>query len=145
MFSVLLSPLVQRLSFFRKRVFLFTVYIFVKKKKIYGPSVPKHLLYTKNQVYFHSVYKLDGVLLIGSYIQENTRIYGLLLAPAEGFSLRPSLFLSFGQKKGIIMLFYPIFGIFCCLVVTLKTFSSNLSNFEMNPKNPKKSKKHPEN
>ena len=50
------------------------------------------------------------------------RYVGLLLAPAEGFGLRPRLFL-------------PIFGIFWSPVITLVTFSSNISN------NKKKSKK----
>ena len=42
------------------------------------------------------------------------------------------------------MLFWHIFGILWCPVVSLVTFSSNLSNFERNPKktkNPKISKK----
>ena len=52
---------------------------------------------------------------------------GLLLAPAEGFGLRPRVFLPFGQKKNLIMLFWPIFGNFSCPVVTLVTFSSNLT------------------
>ena len=36
------------------------------------------------------------------------------------------------------MLFWPIFDNFWCPVVTLVAFSSNLSNFERNPKKPKK-------
>ena len=40
------------------------------------------------------------------------------------------------SKKKLILLFWPIFGIFWC-PVTLVTFSSNLSNFENYPKNPK--------
>ena len=51
----------------------------------------------------------------------------------------------FGRaKKELIMLIWPIFGIFWCLVVTLVPFSSNLRNFERNQKklkNPKKIKK----
>ena len=42
------------------------------------------------------------------------------------------------------MLFWPIFADFWCPVVTVVTFSSNLSNFGRNQKkkkNPKKSKK----
>ena len=35
---------------------------------------------------------------------------------------------SMGKKK-LIMLFWPILGHFCCSVVTLVTFSSNLSTF----------------
>ena len=34
-------------------------------------------------------------------LEGTARYAGLLLAPAEGFSLRPRLFLLFGQKKGI--------------------------------------------
>ena len=39
------------------------------------------------------------------------------------------------------MLFWPIFGNLWCSVVTLVTFSSNLSNCERNTKKPKKIKK----
>ena len=39
------------------------------------------------------------------------------------------------------MLFWPIFANFQCPVVTLVTFGSNLSNFEINPKKPKNTKK----
>ena len=39
------------------------------------------------------------------------------------------------------MLFQPISGNFWCTVVTLVIFSSNLSNFEKNPKNQKKFQK----
>ena len=37
----------------------------------------------------------------------------------------------------LIMLFWHIFGNLWCPVVTLVTFSSNISNFERNPKKPK--------
>ena len=39
------------------------------------------------------------------------------------------------------MLFWPIFGDFWFPVVTLVTFSSNISNFERNPKKPEKNPK----
>ena len=82
-------------------------------------------------------------------LEDTARYAGLLPAPAEGFGLQPRLFLAFGQKKCFFMLFWPIFGDFWCPVVTMVTFSSNLSNFERNnkkklknpKKNPKKSKK----
>ena len=45
--------------------------------------------------------------------------------------------------KTPIMLFWPIFGNFWCLVVTLVTFSSYLSNFERNPKIRQNLKKNP--
>ena len=70
------------------------------------------------------------------------RYAGLLLAPAEGFGLRPSLFCPSGKKRAF-MLFLPNFGNFWCSVVTVVTFSSNLSNFERNKKKLKKSKKNP--
>ena len=44
-------------------------------------------------------------------------------------------FLSFWQKKELIMLCWPIFGNFWCPLVTSVTFSSNLSNFERNLEN----------
>ena len=49
-------------------------------------------------------------------------------------------FLALQAKKELIMLFWKIFDNFWCLIVTLVTFSSNLSKFERNPKKPKKSK-----
>ena len=55
------------------------------------------------------------------YALEGTARYaGLLLAPAEGFGLRPRLF--FGKKKEG---FYAVFAYFRPFLV----FSSNLSNF----------------
>ena len=42
--------------------------------------------------------------------------------------------------KELIILFWPIFGIFWCPVVTLVTFSSNLGNLKKSKKNPKISK-----
>ena len=54
-------------------------------------------------------------------LEDTARYAGLLLAPAEGFGL------------WLIMLFWPIFGNFWCPVVTLVTFSSNLSTFKRNP------------
>ena len=65
-------------------------------------------------------------------LEDTARYVGLLLAPAEGFGLR--------AKKDVIMLFWPIFGNCWCPVATLVTFSSNISNFERNPKKTKKSK-----
>ena len=64
---------------------------------------------------------------------------GLLLAPAEGLGLRPRTF--FRGKKELIILFWPILGYLLCLVVTLVTFSRNLSNFKKNPRNTKNQKK----
>ena len=56
-------------------------------------------------------------------LEDAARYAGQLLAPAEGFGLRPRL----------IMLFWPILGHFWCPVVTLVICSSNHSNFEKNP------------
>ena len=58
-------------------------------------------------------------------LEDTARYAGLLLAPAEGFGLRPR----------------PIFGDFWCPVVTVVTFSSNLSNFERNKKKNEKVQK----
>ena len=74
-----------------------------------------------------------------------TRRYGPLRGPTSSScgGLRPSAeaFFALRAKKGLILLFCPIFGDFWCPVVTLVTFSSNLSNFERNPKNLKKNTK----
>ena len=69
------------------------------------------------------------------------RYAGLLIAPAEGFGLWPTLFVALWAKKEINMLFWTIFGNFWCPVVTLVTISSNISNFERNSKNQKYPKK----
>ena len=44
-------------------------------------------------------------------------------------------FLALWAKKSFFILFWPIFGIY---IVTLVTFSSNLSTFKNNPKSPLK-------
>ena len=48
---------------------------------------------------------LFHVTSITMQLEDTARYAGLLLAPAEGFGLRPRLFLPFGQKKGLL----------CCL------------------------------
>ena len=53
--------------------------------------------------------------------------------------LWPRVFLPFGQKTA----YYAVLAHFWCPVVTLVVFSSNLSNFERNPKEPNKSPKNP--
>ena len=63
-------------------------------------------------------------------LEDTARYAGLLLAPAEGFGLWPTLFLPFGQKKELFMLFWPIFSNFWCPVVTMVKFSSNLINLK---------------
>ena len=50
----------------------------------------------------HQYYKLEDM----------ARYAGLLLAPAEGFGLRPRLFLPFGQKKSFLCCFVPFLAIF---------------------------------
>ena len=48
-----------------------------------------------------------------NHILEGTARYaGLLLAPAEGFGVRPRLFLPFGQKKSLLCCFGPFLAIF---------------------------------
>ena len=62
----------------------------------------------------------------------NTRRYGPLRGPTSSScgGLRPSAeaFFALRAKKELIMLFWPIFGIFWCPVVTLVTLKSE--NFE---------------
>ena len=78
-------------------------------------------------------------LNIYKYKLGDTALYaGLLLASAEGFGLLPRLFLPFGQKRP----YQAVLAHFWFPVVTLVTFSSNISKFEENPP-PKKSKKNP--
>ena len=74
-----------------------------------------------------------------------TRRYGPLHGPTSSscIGLRPSAkaFFAFRAKKGLVMLFWLIFGNLWCPVVPLITFSSNLSNSERNPKKQKKIQK----
>ena len=65
-------------------------------------------------------------------LEDTARYAGQLLAPAKGFGLQLRLFLTFEQKKELIMLFWPILGQFWCLILTLVIFSSNLSNLKKN-------------
>ena len=78
----------------------------------------------------HKVYKTLLVI---------TRRYGPLrgLTSSSCGGLRPSAeaFFALRAKKELFMLFWPIFGNFWCPVVTVVTFSINLSNFERNQKN----------
>ena len=73
-----------------------------------------------------------------------TKRYGPLRGPTSsssgGHQPLADAFFALLAKKELIMLFWPIFGNFWCPVVTLVTFSSNLGNFESNPKKPKKSR-----
>ena len=58
-------------------------------------------------------------------LKDMARYAVLLLAPAEGFGLRPRLFCPSGKKRA----YYTVLAYFCyfwCPVVTLVTFSSNL-------------------
>ena len=66
-------------------------------------------------------------------IRPATRAYFQLLRRASA-----EAFFALQAKKELIMRFWAIFGNFWCLVVTLVIFSSNLCNFERNPKKPKK-------
>ena len=62
-------------------------------------------------------------------LEDTARYVGLLLAPAEGFSLWQSAFFAFRAKKDSIMLFWSILGHLWCPLVTLVTFRSNLNIF----------------
>ena len=82
-------------------------------------------------MYTHSI-KHDAYIKLLKLLEDTARY----AASAEAFfALR--------GKKTLIMLFWPIFGDFWFPVVTLVTFSSNLSNFQKSPTNPKKIPKKP--
>ena len=53
-----------------------------------------------------------GAFFFLAQLDGTARYAGLLLAPAEGFSLRPRLFLPFGQKKSLLCCFGPFLAIF---------------------------------
>ena len=82
---------------------------------------------------------------IKAFKVKNIRRYGPLRGPTSSScgGLRPSAeaFFAHRAKKELIMLFWPIFSNFWCLVITLVTFSNNIRNFERNPKKPKKIRK----
>ena len=93
------------------------------------------LLAAFHELYAERIWGIFGTLMT---VEDTARYAGLLLTLAEGFGLGRRLFLPFGQKTELIMLFWPILGHFWCPVVTFVTFSRNLSNFEKNPKEPLK-------
>ena len=66
-------------------------------------------------IFYHCVLVFFTLLTL----EDTARYAGLLLAPAEGFGLRPRLFFAIRAKKELFMLFWPIFGNFWCPVVTI--------------------------
>ena len=68
-------------------------------------------------------------------LEDTARYAGLLLAPAEGFGR--GFFCPLGKKRA----FYAVLAHFWCPVVTVVTFSSNLSNFEKKQRNKNKKNK----
>ena len=87
---------------------------------------------------FNSLLQILAISPFQALLEDTARYAGLLLAPAEDFGLRPRLFLPFRQKRSLLCCFGPFLGGFWCPVVTLVTFSSNLSTFERNPKKKRK-------
>ena len=57
----------------------------------------------------HFTIDMFAILLL---LEGTARYAGLLLAPAEGFGLRPRLFWPFGQKKSLLCCFGPFLAIF---------------------------------
>ena len=89
-------------------------------------------------------------ILLCTYVLNVTRRYGPLYGPTSsscgGLWPLAEAFIALRAKKEVIMLFWPIFGIFLCPVLTLVTFSSNINNFERNSKKTlKKKQKNPKN
>ena len=98
----------------------------------------EHCLGKSGKSGFSQTFNCNSKLLaVYITLEGATRYAGLLLAPAEGFGLRPRAFLPFGQTKS---LFHAVFAYFRPFLV----FSSNIGNFENNPKNPKKNPKNSE-
>ena len=54
----------------------------------------------------------SGLAVILNILEDTARYAGLLLAPAEGFGLRPKICLPFGQKKSLLCCFCPFLAIF---------------------------------
>ena len=85
------------------------------------------------------IHFLSSVRLLFNFRNTSTRSfpfwfiikeYLLLLEDTANYA---GLFLAHWVKIELSMLFWPILGLLWCPVITLVTFSSNLSNFEKNP------------
>ena len=63
------------------------------------------------QVLYSTAFKNIFFSLLKS-LADTARYAGLLLAPAEGFGLRPRLILPLGQKKSLLCCFDPFLAIF---------------------------------
>ena len=61
--------------------------------------------------------RLFSLRKLKKILEDTARYVGLLLAPAEGFGLRPRAVFALWAKKGLIMLFWHIFGNFLFPVV----------------------------
>ena len=79
--------------------------------------------------------------------KDTARYASLLLAPGEGFGLQTRFFFALWAKKELFMMSWRLlwcFGNFWCRLVTVLTFSSNISKKKQkskkNKKNQKKSK-----
>ena len=100
------------------------------------PSWSVTLLMNRTSPY---ILPLCKVLFPGSLhplLEATARYAGLLIAPAEGFGLRPWLFLAFGHGffcPSAKKTYYAVLAHFWFSVVTLVTFNSNLSNVVRNP------------
>ena len=67
-------------------------------------------LYIREQHMYYNTTLLNCAVL--AVLKGTARYAGLLLAPAEGFGLRPRLFLPFGQKKSLLCCFGQFLAIF---------------------------------
>ena len=76
-----------------------------------------------------SAIKLDKLPHL-KVLDDTARYAGLLLAPAEGFGLRSRVFLALRAKKTP---YYAVLAHFWFPVVTMVTFSNNLSTFVRKP------------
>ena len=63
-------------------------------------------------VKFYKLILPSGGVSMRRVLEGTARYAGLLLAPAEGFGLRPRLFLPFGQKMSLLCCFGPFLAIF---------------------------------
>ena len=86
------------------------------------PDIPHFFFFISVSIGWKSCY--------WSKLKDTARYAGLLLARADGFGLWQRAFFGLLAKKDLIMLYWPIFGRFWCLVVTLVTLSNNPNNFK---------------
>ena len=104
---------------------IYTQHLFNRQLRTYWGSQHYLLIYTLFKILI-CVGNWYFIKLLLNILEGTASYAGILLAPAEGFGLRPMLFLPFWAFYAVFAYFRP----FWCSVVTSASLSSNLSNLE---------------